>query len=294
MMKKVLITGAKGQVGTELVLESKKRGYDVIGLDSVGLDIVDAAQVQRVIEELRPDAVINAAAYTAVDKAEEQKEQAFSVNAKAVGHLALVCKQLDIPLLHISTDYVFDGKKETPYLEADETNPTGVYGASKLEGEQVLQKIWKKHIILRVSWVFGAKGNNFVKTMLRLSETRDELSVVNDQYGAPTAAKSIANCLLNIVEKSRFGKEGFPWGIYHYQSDPGVTWYEFANEIFEQARTQGKLQRQVKVNPITSAEFPTPVTRPSNSKLSGKKILQIHGQLADSWKSQLKDVLGSI
>ena len=290
MKNKILITGAKGQVGTELVLEANKRGYDVVGPASTELDITDAGQVRQALEGLSLCAVINAAAYTDVDGAEEHQNIAYSVNAEGVGNLAAVCKQLDIPLLHISTDYVFDGEKESPYLESDETKPTCVYGASKLEGEQALQNGWQKHIILRVSWVFGANGHNFVKTMLRLSESRDELSVVNDQYGAPTAAKSIASCLLNIVERSKFGAADFPWGVYHYQSEPGVTWYEFANEIFEQADAQGILNKQVKVNPVSSSEFSAPVIRPSNSKLSGKKIQRVFDQPADNWKNQLSEV----
>ena len=293
-MKKILITGAKGQVGSDLVLEAVKRGHEVVGYGSAELDISDAQQVLKILEEIQPQVVINAAAYTAVDKAESESEKAFLVNAQGVKNLALGCKQLDVPLLHISTDYVFDGKKELPYSESDEPCPTGVYGSSKLEGERLLQDILQKHIILRVSWVFGEKGHNFVKTMLRLGHSRDELSVVNDQYGAPTAAKSIASCLLDIAEKRQFGTQSFPWGVYHYQSEPGVTWYDFANEIFEQAKAQGSLNKQVTVNPISSEQFPTPVSRPENSKLNGKKIQQVFGLPAGEWKSQLSEMLKRI
>ena len=294
MMKKILISGAKGQVGTELVLEATKRGYDVTGYGSADLDIADAKQVQQALKTIRPQVVINAAAYTAVDNAENETEKAFSVNALGVSNLADACKKLDVPLLHISTDYVFDGKKTSPYLENDKPNPIGVYGASKLAGEQALQNTWQKHIILRVSWVFGASGHNFVKTMLRLGESRDELGVVNDQYGAPTSAKSIASCLLNIIEKNQFGAQSFPWGLYHYQSEPGVTWYDFASEIFAQAKAQGTLRKKVKVNPILSEQFPTPVKRPENSKLDGKKVLRVFGLPAGDWKSQLSDMLKNI
>lgn len=291
MKKKILITGAKGQVGAELMREAVARGHDVVGYHSAELDITDAKQVLKALEAFQPQAVINAAAYTAVDKAEDEPDKAFAVNAQGVGHLAEACQQFDIPLLHISTDYVFDGKKSEAYLESDEPHAIGVYGASKLAGEQLLQNKWHKHIILRVSWVFGAEGNNFVKTMLRLAESRDELSVVNDQYGAPTSAKSIANCLLSLVEYDGFGEEEYPWGLYHYQSEPGVTWYDFAHEIFAQANFLGQLSKPVTVLPITSEQFPTPVTRPENSKLGGDKIKQVFGIQASDWSQELADVL---
>ncbi|UZE95140.1 dTDP-4-dehydrorhamnose reductase [Alkalimarinus alittae] len=294
MMKKVLITGAKGQVGVELMLEAAARGYDAVGYDSSDLDITDAKQVFKALETLQPQVVINAAAYTAVDKAEQERDIAFAVNADGVSYLADACKRFDVPLLHISTDYVFDGKKSTPYLESDEPNAIGVYGASKLAGEQVLKNKWHKHIILRVSWVFGAHGHNFVKTMLRLAESRDALSVVNDQYGAPTAAKSIASCLLSLVECEGFGEADYPWGLYHYQSEPGVTWYDFANEIFLQANALGKLSKQMSVAPITSEQFPTPVARPENSKLDGEQLKQVFGIQAGDWKRQLSEMLKAI
>ncbi len=282
---KILITGAKGQVGTDLVLEAKKRNHQVFGFTSTDLDITNKAIVDREVSTIKPDVVINAAAYTAVDKAETEKEKAYAVNETGVKHLAETCKALDIPLLHISTDYVFDGNKKEPYTETDIPNPTSVYGASKLAGEIALQKTWKKYIILRVSWVFGEHGNNFVKTMLRLAKGRDEISVVNDQFGAPTSAKSIAECLLNIADKTNFGKQDFPWGLYHYQSDPGVTWYEFAKEIFSQAKGSGFLDKEMIVHPIGSDQFPTPVKRPLNSKLEGGKINQNLSVPLSEWRS---------
>ncbi len=280
---KILITGAKGQVGTDLVLEAKKRNHEVFGFTSSKLDITSKAVVDATVATIKPDVVINAAAYTAVDKAEEEKDKAYAVNETGVKNLAETCKTLDIPLLHISTDYVFDGEKKEPYTEADTPNPTSVYGASKLAGEVVLQKTWQKHIILRVSWVFGEHGNNFVKTMLRLAQDRDELSVVNDQYGAPTSAKAIAECLLNIAEKTDFGKNNFSWGLYHFQSDPGVTWYEFAKEIFNQAKENGMLDKEMIVKPIGSYQFPTPVKRPINSKLDGHKMTEVFSVSPSKW-----------
>jgi dTDP-4-dehydrorhamnose reductase len=282
---KILITGAKGQVGTDLVLEANKRGHEAYGFTSSEIDITDKDIVTNTIASIKPNVVINAAAYTAVDNAEQDIDKAYAVNETGVKNLAEACEVLDIPLLHISTDYVFDGNKKEPYTELDTPNPTSVYGASKLAGEVALQKAWKKHIILRVSWVFGEHGNNFVKTMLRLANDRDELSVVNDQYGAPTSAKAIAECLLDIAEKSDFGKKDFPWGLYHFQSDPGVTWYEFAKEIFSQAKASGILDKDIDVHPINSDQFPTPVKRPLNSKLNGNKALEGLSILHSKWKS---------
>lgn len=284
-MAKVLITGAKGQLGTDLVIEAKKRGHEVYGFSSKELDITDKALVDETIYRVRPNVVINAAAYTAVDKAETEPDKAFSVNENGVKNLALICRELDIPIFHISTDYVFDGEKREPYVEIDIPNPTSVYGASKLAGEIALQETWKKHIILRVSWVFGEHGSNFVKTMLRLARERDEVSVVDDQYGAPTSSVAIAECLLDILSRDGFSGDRFPWGIYHYQSDPGVTWYEFAKEIFSLIEsTNGKLVKTVRLIPVCSNQFPTQVVRPKNSKLNGDCIKLALEVNAANWK----------
>lgn len=289
---KILITGAKGQVGTELVLEAKRRKHNVFGYIATELDITNEMSVERVLAEAAPDVVINAAAYTSVDRAEIDKEQAYSVNETGVRNLAKNCKIKDIPLLHISTDYVFDGHKKEPYVEVDIPRPTSVYGASKLAGEKALQDAWQKHIILRVSWVFGEYGNNFVKTMLCLAKDRDELIVVDDQYGAPTAAKDISACLLDIVERGDFGDSLFPWGVYHYQSDPGVTWCEFAKTIFRQAKANGFLDKEIKVSPIKSEQFPTPVKRPLNSKLNGEKLNRLLSISPAKWEQGCLEVSG--
>ena len=288
---KVVICGAKGQVGTDLVIESELRGYETYGFSSSELDITDQAVLESKITDIKPDAVINAAAYTAVDKAENNKDRAYAINELGVKNLALICKILNIPLLHISTDYVFDGNNHDAYVETDLPVPTGVYGASKLAGELTLQQTWRKHIILRVSWVFGQYGNNFVKTMLRLANGRDELSVVNDQFGAPAPARAIAACLLDIVGKNNFGQSDFPWGLYHFQSDPGVTWYDFAQSIFKQASDQGLIKKEIKVKPITSEQFVTPVTRPKNSKLDGFAINKTLGIQSADWEVYLKEIL---
>ncbi|MCP3673292.1 MAG: dTDP-4-dehydrorhamnose reductase [Gammaproteobacteria bacterium] len=288
---KILITGARGQVGTELVNEAINRCHQVHAYGSNELDISNLEQVNEVALQVKPDVIINAAAYTAVDKAETEKKRAYSVNSQGSKNLATVCKKLDIPLLHISTDYVYDGDKQSPYVETDQPNPMGVYGASKLEGDQRIEQIWPKHIILRVSWVFGEQGNNFVKTMLRLAEQRDELSIVDDQFGAPTSARAISLCLLNILENQQFNQSNCPWGTCNFQSDPGVSWYEFAQEIFHQADDLGIINKPMKLTPIPSSEFPTPVKRPANSKLDGKKLEQQFGLTPVDWRIDLSVML---
>jgi dTDP-4-dehydrorhamnose reductase len=278
---KILITGAKGQVGTDLVIEAKKRSHETFGFTSSELDITDMAIVNSTISNIKPNVVINAAAYTAVDKAETEIDKAYAVNETGVKNLAEVCKALDIPLIHISTDYVFDGEKKEPYVEADTPNPSSVYGASKLAGEVALQKIWHKHIILRVSWVFGEHGNNFVKTMLRLSKDRDEISVVHDQFGAPTSTIDIARALLDLS-----GKDNIGFGLYHLESNPKVSWHGFAVKIFEEAKKINLLEKIPAVKPISSEHYPTPTKRPVNSKLATDK-----GLLSVNWPEALSQLL---
>lgn len=291
---KMIITGAKGQVGTELTRQAITRGHETYGFGSKELDISSQEQLKNTLAKISPDVIINAAAYTAVDKAETEQELAYRVNSQGSENLAKICREHDVPLLHLSTDYVYDGEKQTPYLETDQPNPTGVYGASKLQGDQKIQKIWHKHIILRVSWVFGEHGNNFVKTMLRLAEQRDELSIVDDQFGAPTSANAISACLLDILDNDQFHQTQCPWGVYNLQSDPGVTWYGFAQEIFHQAQHLGLIHKSMKLNPIPSSEFPTPVKRPANSKLNGAKLQQNFEILPANWPSDLSEMLKSL
>ena len=291
---KILITGAKGQVGTELLTEAKARGHKVHGFGSRELDISNSEQVSSTVQTINPDVIINAAAYTAVDKAETEHEIAYAVNSQGSENLAKACKEQKIPLLHISTDYVYDGEKQSPYKETDQPRPTGVYGASKLSGDQQIEKIWHKHIIIRVSWVFGENGNNFVKTMLKLAEQRHELSIVDDQYGAPTSAKAISNSLLDILESEQFNQPQCPWGTYNLESNPGVTWFAFAKEVFQQANQSGLINKAIKLNPIPSSDFPTPVKRPANSKLDGKKIQQYFGISPADWKKDLTEVLENL
>ena len=288
-MFKVLITGAKGQVGSEIV-KAAPIECTVIGLGSDQLDVTNESQIKEVLAQHQPDLIINAAAYTAVDKAESEAEKAFAVNERAVEFLAQAAKEADIPLFHISTDYVFDGKAQSPYKETDAVNPTSIYGLSKLAGEQAIARVHEKHIILRTSWVFGAVGNNFVKTMLRLGKERDELSVVSDQYGCPTSASSIANILWLLVAKY-IQEKSLPWGIYHFSNSPACTWHEFACEVFEQAVKTATLNKAPLVKAITTADYPTPAQRPAWSVLSSRKVESLLGVNETLWKVELKPVL---
>jgi len=286
---RVLITGAHGQAGHEL-LRLAPEGFQAHGLGSAALDIADYHQALRVIEDYRPQLIINAAAYTAVDKAESEPERAFAVNRDGVASLAVIAERLGIPLLHISTDYVFAGDGSRPYREEDQTGPTGVYGASKLAGEQALAINCTRHIILRTSWVFGSHGNNFVKTMLRLGREREELGVVADQYGCPTSAASIARALWALAEQYR-DQGALHWGLYHFSGTPACSWHAFAVEIFQQAHALGLLQRIPQVRAIGTADYPTPATRPAWSVLDCSKLAAAHAIAQTDWRVELRAVL---
>lgn len=288
-MVKVLITGAAGQVGFELV-KLAPAGFEVVGYNSSELDITNALQVQQIVDEQAPALIINAAAYTAVDRAESDAECAYAVNEIGVKNLAEAALALGIPVFHISTDYVFDGTATEPYKETDPVGPTGVYGASKLAGEQVLARSGVKHIILRTSWVFGAEGNNFVKTMLRLGKERDTLGVVADQHGCPTSAASIANVLWQLAQK--YTAEGeLPWGIYHFSNAPATTWHGFACEIFKQAVEAGFLERAPVVNPIKTSDYPTPAKRPAWSVMDCSALENLLVSSVPGWQQELSAVL---
>ncbi|MES9884230.1 MAG: dTDP-4-dehydrorhamnose reductase [Sedimenticola sp.] len=287
---KIMITGSNGQVGYELNVRAQAMEFDVIAVDCDQLDITQRDAVNSFILRHSPDLVINAAAYTAVDKAEEEKATAFSVNRDGPLHLANACAEKGIPLLHISTDYVFDGTKKAPYTESDRPNPQSVYGQSKLEGDLAVASALEQQITLRVAWVFGSTGNNFVRTMLRLGEERGELGVVADQYGGPTYAGDIAETLLMLASMIDRGEE-VQWGIYHYIGSPATSWHGFAEEIFKQAVSHGLLEKAPKVNRITTEEYPTPAMRPKNSVLDSQRINQIFGFEQPDWCQGLDAVL---
>lgn len=289
-MFKVLITGAQGQVGKELTQIANKKGFDVIAASRTDLDISQAQSVENYFAQCQPDIVINAAAHTAVDKAESEYDIAFAINRDGAKHLARTCNNQQVPLLHISTDYVFDGTKSESYSENDTISPLGVYGESKWQGEEAIRQNLNEHIILRVAWVFGVQGNNFVKTMLRLGNDRNELNVVADQFGGPSPARNIAQTLIDLV--GRYQKDtNLAWGTYHYCGNLKISWYDFAKEIFKQAFELGLLNKEVKVNPITTAEYPTPAKRPGNSMLDCSKLKTTFGINMPEWKEALKQVL---
>lgn len=288
-MFRVLVTGSNGQVGQEL-MRYKPIGLEVIGLNSTELDITNISLTNKIISKLCPDLIINAAAFTAVDKAESDPQRAFDVNEKGVINLANMAKQVQCPLFHISTDYVFDGKSKIPYKETHFTSPLGVYGKSKLAGEMALKNNLQKYIIIRTSWVFGSEGSNFVKTMLKLGKERENLGVVSDQYGCPTSSASIAHTLWSLVEKYQQNKS-LPWGIYHFSNSPKTTWFEFASEIFKQA---SDLQIDLKISDlkaIKSADYPTPAKRPEWSVLDCYKIEELLQFKVPDWKNELQIVL---
>src|SRR3569623_234261 len=269
---RILVTGANGQVGWELMRRADKFGVTAVGTERAELDITDAQAVDAVIRPDAFDVVVNAAAYTAVDKAESEPDKAYAVNRDCAAHLASACARANTPLIHISTDYVFNGTKQGAYVEDDPVNPINVYCASKAAGEQAVRERWERHIILRTSWVYGVHGHNFVKTILRLARERDELRVVADQWGCPTAAGDIAEVILQLVR--RIGVEGeIAWGTYHYCGEGKTTWYGFADAIVAVATECGA--RKVPIRPITTEEFPTPAERPRNSVLNSSKVHNI-------------------
>lgn len=287
---RILITGAAGQVGTELVA---KAGDKAIGVDRSQLDISNEAAVLSLLQTHKPSIVINAAAYTAVDKAEQEPDRAFAVNRDGARHLASACRILGIPLLHISTDYVFDGRKPTPYLETDPTSPAGIYARSKCEGEEQIRAQLTEHLILRVSWVFGIQGNNFAKTILRLAGERPELRIIADQHGCPTEAGAIADTLLDLAQRHISGTK-LPWGTYHYTGAPATTWHGFATEIVDQALALGMISKAPLVHPITTAEYPLPAPRPANSLLDGVQAESALGLVRQDWRQGLQHVLNNL
>lgn len=276
----ILVTGKDGQVGRALQAIADQQNVTVFALNRANLDITDKNSVREAFAKYDPDIVINAAAYTAVDKAEEEQEAAYAVNKEGPSNLADACNQQNIPILHISTDFVFDGNKSGPYMETDDCNPLSIYGTSKWDGEMEVALKCSKHIILRTAWVFGGE-QNFVKTMQRLATTRNELSVVDDQRGGPTAANDIAECLLTIA-KAVGAKDFNSWGIYHYCGAPSLSWYEFAREIL-------KNDPKVTVKPIPTTSYPTPARRPANSVLECQKIKDVFGISQPDWHQALKE-----
>ncbi|MEE9388640.1 MAG: dTDP-4-dehydrorhamnose reductase [Paracoccaceae bacterium] len=277
----ILVFGETGQVARELA-----HAPAVTCLNRQQADLSDPAGCAAKIHEIRPEIVINAAAYTAVDAAEEHQDLAQVINGDAPGAMAGACKELDIPFLHISTDYVFDGTGKSPWQVGDAVGPLGAYGRTKLAGERAIAAVGGRYVILRTSWVFSPHGANFVKTMLRLGAERDQLSVVADQVGGPTAAADIARALLAVAKSYSAGYSGS--GVYHYSGAPDVSWAAFAKEIFKQAGFQ------VTINDIGSDQFPTPATRPHNSRLSCTALEQDFAISRPDWRVSLSKVLAEL
>lgn len=298
----ILVTGANGQLGQALKKASKNTdNLKFIFTDSDALDITNREKCERVFEKINPDFCINAGAYTAVDKAESDYEKAFAVNVTGVQNLAESCKKHDTTLIHISTDFIFDGEKKTPYTEEDKPSPKSVYGTTKLQGEQEIQKILGNYFIIRTSWVYSEFGNNFYKTMLRLASERDSLNVVNDQIGTPTNANCLAQAIIEVVrcQMSDVGslnteeknintntQHSTPstqhlYGIYNFSNEGSCSWYDFAKKIFEINDIK------IELNPILTNAYPTPAIRPKYSVLDKSKIKTTFGIEIKSWEEAL-------
>lgn len=271
---KVLVTGVKGQLGYDVVRELTGRKIEAIGVDIEEMDITDAASVEQVIREAAPDAVIHCAAYTAVDAAEDNEAVCTKVNVDGTRNIAQVCKQLDIKMLYISTDYVFDGTGERPWEPEDARHPQSVYGRTKYEGEVAVQELLDKYFIVRIAWVFGINGKNFVKTMLKLAETRDSLTVVNDQFGSPTYTYDLAKLLADMIQTDKYG-------VYHATNEGICSWYEFACAIFKEAGIP------MEVRPVTSEEYGAKAKRPANSRMSKDKLTQAGFDRLPTWQDAL-------
>jgi dTDP-4-dehydrorhamnose reductase len=287
---KILVLGCKGQLGRCLNDQLVNTEHEVIYTSREQIDIADFEVTKSKILKFSPDLIINATAYTAVDKAEEDQKTANLINHLAVKNVADICNQLGCWLIHVSTDYVFDGNSKVPYREDDQTNPQGVYGETKLKGELAIQASGCKHIILRTAWVFSEYGNNFLKTMLRLGAERDELSIVGDQMGCPTYAQDIARSIVDIVPKLNSRESN---GIYHYCGDQPCSWYDFANAIFDQAMTNN-LKIPSIVNSIETSAYPTPAKRPAFSVLDCSKIENDFGVYASNWHDGIGQVISKL
>jgi len=289
-VRKVIITGAAGQVGSMLTFLAIEMGWQTISIDREHFDITDEKAVKSFISEHHPDVIINAAAHTAVDKAESDIESSYAINRDGPRYLAEAAASLNIPLLHISTDYVFSGDKDGLYVETDPVSPQGVYGASKLAGEEAIIAANPKHIILRTAWVFGEKGNNFVKTMLRLVTQRAELGIVADQVGGPTYAGDIAAALLLMADKAVNEPQNVMWGVYHFTGEPHVSRYQFATAIFDKAIENKLLAKAPVLNALTTDQYPTPAKRPANSRMDCSKIKSQFGIKPSDWRKALKNI----
>ncbi len=276
---KILVTGITGQLGHDVVRELKKRGHEVIGVGRAEMDLTDAARIREVLLQAAPEAVIHCGAYTAVDRAEDEPELCRQVNAEATGYIARMCAELDCKLVYLSTDYIFSGEGERPWEPEDSPDPRNVYGQSKYEGELKVKSTCNKYFIVRISWVFGANGNNFVKTMLRLGKERGAVRVVADQFGSPTYTYDLAVLLADMVVTEAYGE-------YHASNEGSCSWYEFARGIFRVAGMD-----DVSVTPVTTDEYPTKAVRPKNSRMNKEKLVKNGFNKLPAWENALKRFL---
>lgn len=286
---KILVIGSNGQLGDELLIQGNNFGYEILPADLPDLDITDKTQIKNKLEKSRPLFVVNAAAYTNVDKAETDQNLAFAVNRDGPANLAEACAKFEIPLIHISTDFVFDGKKNYPYMESDPVSPLSIYGESKVQGENKVRSRLKKHIILRTAWLYGVHGQNFVKTMLRLGREKEVISVVADQLGSPTSAADLTATILNIISGIQ-NRPDITWGTYHYCGYGITTWHWFAEEIFKLAKQYIPIKTK-KVKAVSTAEYPTKATRPCFSALDCSLIKKNFGINIKPWQDSLKTVI---
>lgn len=288
---RLAVTGKNGQVVSALQALASAE-LEIVALGRPELDLAQPQTVLKALREIKPDAVVSAAAYTAVDKAESEPDVAFAVNRDGARAVAQAASELGIPVIHLSTDYVFDGTKATPYVESDATGPTSIYGRSKLEGEQAVSKATGNYAILRTAWVYSEYGNNFVKTMLRLSESRDEINVVADQFGCPTSANDIAAAIVTIARKLVADSSSRLRGVFHLTGTGETSWANFAKRIFAFAEEHGG--KLMIVNDITTAQYPTPAKRPANSRLDCTKLEEVYGIKLPSWQTSTRAVVTAL
>lgn len=286
----IIVTGNKGMLGLDLVPRLEKAGFQVMGVDIGELDITRLEDIQHCFESVKPHMAINCAAYTAVDQAESEPDSAFAVNRDGPANLARACKDMGVPLIHISTDYVFDGNGDTPYREDDPVNPIGVYGKSKWEGEEAVRACLIEHLIIRTAWLYGVYGKNFVKTMLKLSCEKEEFTVVSDQKGCPTWSGDLAYALVQMAKIVQENKDQVPWGTYHFCGQGSTSWHEFACAILEEASKRGENSGS-RILPIATCDYPTPAKRPMWSIMDCSKIRNAFDIHPLYWKDGLLKML---
>ncbi|TNJ59744.1 dTDP-4-dehydrorhamnose reductase [Paenibacillus hemerocallicola] len=278
---KILVTGYTGQLGYDVVRYGLEAGFTMLGVGSKELDITEPEEVARYVKKVNPDVIIHCAAYTAVDKAEDDKNTCWNVNVEGTKNLACAAKEVNAKFMYISTDYVFNGEGEYPFKETDVSSPMCYYGLTKLQGEKVVEKLLDNWFIVRISWVFGINGNNFVKTMLRLAETRNELNVVGDQFGSPTYTLDLARLLIEMIQSDKYG-------TYHASNEGFCSWADFASEIIRQAH------KDIQVNSITTEEYPTRAVRPKNSRMSKQKLVDSGFRPLPKWQDAVRRYLDDL